>query len=90
MFERVTEHADEQVDAHAFLAARLFDVLVGIGTATPISGDGRGLEKANGSLDADPARPRLGVRHLDGFVWSVARVAYPFPQFVKFEHEFLI
>ena len=29
LFERITEHADERVDARAFLAARLFDVFVG-------------------------------------------------------------
>jgi hypothetical protein len=89
LFERVTEHADEQVDAQAFLAARLFDVLVGDWDRHPDQwrwarfGDQRADRWMPIPRDRDWA-----LVNLDGFVWSVARVAYPYPQFVKFGHEY--
>ena len=89
LFERVTEHADEQVDAHALLAARLFDVLVGDWDRHP--DQWRWARFGETRTDRWMPIPRdrdWALVNLDGFVWSVARVAYPFPQFVKFGHEY--
>jgi hypothetical protein len=89
LFERVTEHADERVDARAFLAARLFDVFVGDWDRHADQwrwarfGDGR-----NDLWKPIPRDRDWALVNLDGLVWSIARFAYPFPQFVKFSHEY--
>ncbi len=89
LFERVTEHADERVDATAFLAARLFDVFVGDWDRHADQwrwarfGDGR-----NDLWKPIPRDRDWALVNLDGLVWSIARFAYPFPQFVKFGHHY--
>ena len=86
LLERVTEHADETIEAREFLAARLLDAVMGDWDRHPDQwrwarfGDG-----ANDRWRPIPRDRDWALVRLDGAVWSLARFAYPVPQFVSFE-----
>ena len=89
LFERITEHADETVDARAFLAARLIDIFVGDWDRHP--DQWRWARFGDGASDQWQPIPRdrdWALVKLDGLVWSLARIVYPYPQFVSFESEY--
>jgi len=86
LLERLASHPDEQVDARAYLKARLIDIFVGDWDRHAEQwrwarfGDKRGDQWQPIPRDRDWALVRL-----DGLAWSIARFAYPYPQFVSFE-----
>jgi len=89
LFERITEHADETVDARAFLAARLFDMFVGDWDRHP--DQWRWARTGNTPADHWQPIPRdrdWALVKLDGVAWSLARFVYPYPQFVSFGRDF--
>ena len=89
LFERITEHPGETVDARAFLAARLFDVFVGDWDRHP--DQWRWARTGNTPADQWQPIPRdrdWAFMKLDGVAWSLARFAYPYPQFVSFDAKY--
>ena len=89
LFERVTEHADETVDARAFLTARLLDVV--IGDWDRHADQWRWARFGDDASDLWQPVPRdrdWALVKLDGLAWSLARFVYPYPQFVSFEEEY--
>jgi hypothetical protein len=85
LLERITQHADESVDARAFLAARLFDMFVGDWDRHP--DQWRWVRVGSTPADRWQPIPRdrdWALVKLDGLVWSLARFVYPYPQFVSF------
>lgn len=89
LFERVTEHADETVDARAFLTARMIDVFVGDWDRH--ADQWRWARFGDGASDQWQPIPRdrdWALVKLDGVVWSLARIVYPYPQFVSFESDY--
>ena len=89
LFERLTEHADETVDARAFLAARLFDMFVGDWDRHP--DQWRWARTGNTPADQWQPIPRdrdWALVKLDGLVWTLARFVYPYPQFVSFDRDY--
>jgi hypothetical protein len=89
LFERITEHADETVDSRAFLAARLFDVFVGDWDRHPDQWrwSRTGTTPAN-QWEPIPRDRDWALVKLDGVAWSLARFAYPYPQFVSFDAKY--
>ncbi|MEJ7812337.1 MAG: hypothetical protein WKG32_18145 [Gemmatimonadaceae bacterium] len=89
LLERITASADERVDARAFLAARLFDMFVGDWDRHP--DQWRWARFGNAPDDRWQPIPRdrdWALVKLDGVVWSLARLVYPYPQFVSFGREY--
>jgi hypothetical protein len=89
LFERITEHPDERVDATAFLSARLFDIFVGDWDRHP--DQWRWARFGDAPADRWQPIPRdrdWALVRLDGLVWALARTAYPYPQFVSFEAQY--
>lgn len=86
LYEHITEHPDEQVDARAFLAARLFDVFVGDWDRHPEQWRwARFGEAPSDRWQPIPRDRDWAFVRLDGLVWSLMRIVYPYPQFVSFD-----
>jgi hypothetical protein len=86
LLERLEAHADEQVDARAYLKARLIDVFVGDWDRHAEQWRwARFGDKASDRWQPIPRDRDWALVRLDGVVWSLVRFAYPYPQFVSFE-----
>lgn len=89
LLERVTEHADETVDAREFLLARLLDLVMGDWDRHPDQWRwARFGDEPNDRWRPIPRDRDWAFVRLDGAVWSLARFAYPVPQFVSFESRY--
>ena len=89
LLERITEHPNERVDSRAFLAARLFDMFVGDWDRHPDQWRwARTGTTPNDQWLPIPRDRDWALVKLDGLAWSLARFAYPYPQFVSFDATF--
>jgi len=89
VLERIAEHPSEHVDARAFVKARLFDIFVGDWDRHP--DQWKWVRLGTSAADGWQPIPRdrdWALVRLDGLVWSLARVVYPFPQFVSFDQKY--
>jgi hypothetical protein len=84
MLERIEENANERVDAHAYLTARLLDVLIGDVDRHPDQWRWAGFRDTTGMIWRPVPRDRdFAFTRLDGLIVQLAS-AYAFPQFVSF------
>src|SRR5204863_2162877 len=86
LLEHLASHPDEQVDARAYLKARLLDIFVGDWDRHAEQWRWARLgDKASDRWQPIPRDRDWAFVRLDGLVWSLVRFAYPYPQFVSFE-----
>jgi hypothetical protein len=86
LLERLDNHPDEQVDARAYLKARLLDIFVGDWDRHAEQWRWARFGGKTGDRWQPIPRDRdWALVRLDGVVWGLVRFAYPYPQFVSFE-----
>lgn len=86
LLERLAAHPSEEVDARAYLKARLLDIFLGDWDRHAEQWRwARFGSKPEDRWQPIPRDRDWALAKLDGIVWSLVRFAYPYPQFVSFD-----